>query len=161
MVETTTIIKAIWNFLAFLFSTLLIYLDLKIDSILCLTALLAIDYATGIMKARRIGESVTSNKMKYGVASKLILLLIPITVAFGAKGVGIDLTNLVFVSIWLLLFSEMYSILGNIVCYTKGVYLPEIDAPSIIAKQIRSYLLKQSGETDEVKQEKGDKNDRN
>lgn len=158
MIETTTFIKTVWNFLAFLFSALLIYLDLKIDSILCLTALLAIDYATGIMKARRIGESVTSNKMKYGVTSKLMLLLIPITVAFGAKGVGIDLTNLVFVSIWLLIFSEMYSILGNIVCYTKGVYLPEIDAPSIIAKQIRSYFLKQSGEIDEIKKDKGNEN---
>lgn len=157
MIETTTTFKIICNFLVVLFSSLLAYLDLKSDSILCLTALLAIDYATGVMKARRIGESVTSNKMKYGVASKLILLLIPITVAFGAKGIGIDLTNLVFVSIWLLIFSEMYSILGNIVCYTKGVYLPEIDAPSIIAKQIRSYLLKQSGEIEdeEIKSEKG------
>jgi len=157
MIETTTTFKIICNFLVVLFSSLLAYLDLKSDSILCLTALLAIDYVTGVMKARRIGESVTSNKMKYGVASKLILLLIPITVAFGAKGVGIDLTNLVFVSIWLLIFSEMYSILGNIVCYTKGVYLPEIDAPSIIAKQIRNYLLKQSGETEdeEIKSEKG------
>ncbi len=158
MIETTTTIKIIWNFLVVIFSTLLVYLDLKADSILCLTALLVIDYITGLMKAKRIGDSITSNKMKYGVASKLILLIIPITVAIGAKGIGMDLNQLVFVSIWLLIFSEMYSILGNIVCYTKGVYLPEIDAPSIIAKQIRSYLLKQSGEIDEVKQEKGDKN---
>lgn len=157
MIETTTV-KLIWNSLALLLSSLFVYLELKEDSIYSLTALLVIDYVTGLMKAKRIGDSITSNKMKYGVASKLILLIIPITVAIGAKGLGLDLSQLIFVSIWLLIFSEMYSILGNIVCYTKGTYLPEIDAASIIAKHIRGYFLRQSGEFTETKiDDKGDK----
>jgi phage-related holin len=143
---TITTMKIIWNAIAFIVSSILVYFGLEQESILSLTALIIIDYVTGIMKAKRIGESITSNKMKYGVASKLILLIIPITIAIGAKGIGIDLTQLIFISLWLLIFSEMYSILGNIVCYTKGTYLPEIDAASIIAKHIKGYFLRQSGE---------------
>lgn len=145
MMDTSTI-KIIWNTLAILLSSLFVYLDLKEDLIYSLTALLVIDYITGLMKASRIGDSITSNKMKYGMASKLILLLIPITLAFGAKALGFDLSPLVLVCIGILVLSEMYSIIANIVCYTKGTYLPEIDALSMIANYIRVYLLRQSGE---------------
>lgn len=146
MIEATTTIKIVWNFFIAIISGLLTYLDLDAEAIVVLTVLLGVDYATGLFKARRIKESITSNKMKYGVASKMILLVIPISIALGAKGVDVEMGMLVIVCVNILIFSELYSILGNIACITSGKVLPEIDAPSIIAKQIRNFLIKQAGE---------------
>lgn len=146
MIEATTTIKIIWNFLIALVSGILAYLGLNAEAILMLTVLLGIDYVTGLLKANRIHESITSNKMKYGVVSKMTLLIIPISIAIGAKGVDIDLSAIVIVCVNMLIFSEMYSIVGNVACITSGKVLPEIDAPSIIAKQIRNYFIKQAGD---------------
>lgn len=146
MIEATTTIKIVWNFLIAIISGLLAYLELDAEAIIALTVLLGVDYVTGLFKAKRINESITSNKMKYGIASKMILVVIPISIALGAKGVDVDMGMLVIVCVNILIFSEMYSILGNIACITSGKVLPEIDAPSIIAKQIRNFLIKQAGE---------------
>ena len=148
MLETPTItmIKIIWNFLIALVSGLLAYLGLDAEAIAVLTVLLGLDYATGLIKAKSIHESITSNKMKYGIASKMILLVIPISIALGAKGVDVEMGMLVIVCVNILIFSELYSILGNIACITSGKVLPEIDAPSMIAKQIRNFLIKQAGD---------------
>lgn len=145
-IPTVTIIKIIWNFLIALISGLLAYLGLDAEAIAVLTVLLAVDYLTGLIKAKSIHESITSNKMKYGIASKMILLVIPISIALGAKGVDVEMSMLVIVCVNILIFSEMYSIVGNVACITSGKNLPEIDAASIIAKQIRNFLIRQAGE---------------
>lgn len=144
--STTQIIAIIWNFIIAIMSGLLAYLGLDAEAIIVLTVLLAIDYVTGLIKAKSIHESITSNKMKYGIASKMVLIIIPISIALGAKGVNVDLSSLVLVCVNILIFSEMYSIVGNVACITSGKALPEIDAASIIAKQIRTFLIKQAGE---------------
>jgi phage-related holin len=148
MLETTTIttLKIIWNFLIASLGILLTYLGLDAEAIAVLTVLLVVDYATGLAKAKRIHEAITSNKMKYGIASKLMLLVIPLSIALGAKGVDVEMSMLVIVCVNILIFSEMYSIVGNVACITSGKNLPEIDAASMIAKQIRNFLIKQAGE---------------
>lgn len=146
MIEATTTIKIIWNSIVALLGSLLTYLGLDAEAIVVLTVLLGVDYATGLIKAKSIHESITSNKMKYGIASKMILLVIPISIALGAKGVDVEMGMLVIVCVNILIFSELYSILGNIACITSGKVLPEIDAPSMIAKQIRNFLIKQAGD---------------
>lgn len=143
---TVTIIKIIWNFLIALVSGLLAYLGLDAEAIAVLTVLLGLDYVTGLIKAKRINESITSSKMKYGIVSKMIIIVIPISIALGAKGVNVDIGILVIVCVNILIFSEMYSIAGNIACITSGKVIPEIDAVSMIAKQIRNFLIRQAGE---------------
>ena len=57
---------------------MLVYLDLEKEPMFFFAVLLVIDYITGLYKAKTLGHSITSNKMKYGCISKLLLLLIPI-----------------------------------------------------------------------------------
>ena len=66
--------------------------------------------------------------MKYGMASKFVLILIPITLAIAAKILGQDFSDILFTGINILVFSEVYSIFGNIYSMKKKKELPEIDA---------------------------------
>lgn len=148
MIETTTAIKIVWNFFIVLFSGVLSYLEISQEPFTLFAILLIIDYLTGVMKAKVLGISITSNKMKYGVISKLSLLLIPITIAIGAKAVGADSHHILLAGMYILIFSEVYSIIGNIYSIRTKEELPEYDAVSVIGKKIRTFLILKSGDKD-------------
>ena len=99
MVETTAFIKVFYNFIVIFISSMLVYLDLEKEPMFFFAVLLVIDYVTGLYKAKILGHSITSNKMKYGCISKLLLLLIPIVLAIGAKSVGADMDKALLVGI--------------------------------------------------------------
>jgi phage-related holin len=148
MVETTMIFKWIYNLFAVSLATFLTYLGIMKDPFLIFAYLLLIDYATGLLKARAIKESITSNKMKYGIASKLSLLLIPIVIALGAKGVGADFAFVLVSSMTVLIISEVYSIVSNIYAIRYGNELPEYDVVALIGHKIRGILMAQAGDKD-------------
>lgn len=148
MIETTTAIKIVWNFFIVLFSGVLAYLEISQEPFTLFAILLIIDYLTGVMKAKVLGISITSNKMKYGIISKLSLLLIPITIAIGAKAVGADSHHILLAGMYILIFSEVYSIIGNIYSIRTKEELPEYDAVSVIGKKIRTFLILKSGDKD-------------
>ena len=141
-------LKIIYNFIVVLISSVLAYLNIEKEQMMLLAILLVIDYLTGLYKARMLGHSITSNKMKYGCISKLLLLLVPIVLAIGAKSAGADFGFALLVGINILIISEIYSIIGNIYSSRTKEELPEWDAVSIIGKKIRNTLLRISGEKD-------------
>lgn len=149
MLETTALIKIFYNSIVILISSILAYLNIEKEPMMLLAILLIIDYATGLYKAKILEQSITSNKMKYGVVSKMLLLLIPIVIAIGAKGVGADFEYALLVGINILIISEIYSIIGNIYSSRTKEELPEWDAVAIISKKIRTFLIKLSGENKE------------
>ena len=144
MVETTAFIKVFYNFIVIFISSMLVYLDLEKEPMFFFAVLLVIDYITGLYKAKILGHS--SNKMKYGCISKLLLLLIPIVLAIGAKSVGADMDKVLFVGINILIISEIYSIIGNIYSARTKEEFPEWDAVAMIGKMIRNILLRLSGD---------------
>lgn len=148
MIEATTFIKFLWNTIVLILSGILAYLDISQEPFGLFATLLIIDYVTGLMKAKVLCISITSNKMKYGVISKLSLLLIPITIAIGAKAVGADSHHILLAGMYILIFSEVYSIIGNIYSIRTKDELPEYDAVGAIGKKIRSYLIIKSGDKD-------------
>ena len=148
MIETTATIKIIYNFFVFIISGLLAYLNMDKEVIALFSVLLVIDYLTGLHKARILNHSITSNKMKYGLISKLLLLLIPIVLAIGGKAVGADFHYVVLASMNILIISEVYSIIGNIYASSTKQEFPEWDAVAMIGKRIRVFLIRLSGEKD-------------
>lgn len=148
MIETTATIKIIYNFFVFIISGLLAYLNMDKEVITLFSVLLVIDYLTGLQKAKILGHSITSNKMKYGLISKLLLLLIPIVLAIGGKAVGADFHYVVLASMNILIISEVYSIIGNIYASSTKQEFPEWDAVAMIGKRIRVFLIRLSGEKD-------------
>lgn len=138
--------KTIFNFFTICLGGVLTYLGLNGESFLLFSILLFIDYITGIAKAYRIGQTITSNRMKYGMLSKLSLLIIPLVLAIGAKAVGADFTTVLMVGINILVLSEVYSIIGNIYSIRTKDELPEYDVVAMIGKRIRNVLLKYNEE---------------
>lgn len=145
MLEGTTFLKIAWNTIVFACSYVLAYLNVSIEPFGLFALLLILDYITGIMKAKRLNESITSNKMKYGLASKLILLLIPLTVAIAAKAVDADSHYILLGGMYILILSEAYSIIGNVYAFNKKEELPELDALAVLAKYIRNILMLRVG----------------
>jgi phage-related holin len=144
--ESTVSYKALFSLCQLHLGILVTYLGLNSESFSLLAVLLLLDYTTGILKARAIGESITSNRMKYGIVSKLSLLLIPIVLAIGAKATGADFKFVLLVGINMLVISEVYSIISNIYAIRTHQELPEYDVISILGKKIRTILLKYSEE---------------
>ena len=147
MIETTTFIKIIWNSFVVLFSGILAYLEISQEPFTLFALLLIIDYITGLAKAKTLGHSITSNKMKYGLISKLSLIIVPLVVAMGAKALGADSHYVLTSGMYILILSEVYSIIGNIYSARTKEEFPEYDALAMIGKQIRNILIKQSGDS--------------
>lgn len=139
-------IKVIFNFFTVCIGGMLTYLGLNGEAFFLFSMLLIIDYMTGVAKAYRLGHCITSNKMKYGVLSKLSLLLIPVVLAIGAKAVGADFKTVLMVGINILVLSEIYSIIGNIYSIRTKDELPEYDVVAMLGKRIRNVLIRYSEE---------------
>lgn len=130
-----------YNGSAIAVSSFFVYLGLDKEAILFFAVLLLIDYITGLGKALAIKESITSNKMKYGILSKLSLLIIPITVAIAGKSVNVDMTYIIYASMNVLVLSEVYSIIANIYSMRTHKELPEFDVTRLLARKIKVILL--------------------
>lgn len=135
----------IYNTLLAGFATFLTYLGLNKEAFTLFAALLLIDYVTGVGKAGIIGQSITSNRMKYGIASKMVLLFIPIVLAIGAKIINQPSDSILFIGVNILVLSEVYSIIGNIYSMRTKEELPEIDAVAAIGRFIRDKLIALGG----------------
>lgn len=122
----------------------LTYIGIDKEAFSIFTALVVVDFFTGIMKAWYVGEKISSNKAKYGVFSKISLLIIPITIAASAKAIGEDASTFFVWVFNLLIISEAYSILGNVYSIRNKKELPEWDVISLIGKRIRDFFTKEN-----------------
>ncbi len=146
IVESGTFsLKVIYNVMVVTLSSFMVWVGVDVEAFTMFSILLMIDYITGLMKARAINESITSNRMKYGIASKLSLIIIPVALAISGKAMSMDLSSIVFVSMNILVLSELYSIVGNVYAIRNKEELPEYDVVSIIGKRIRDMLIKSVG----------------
>ena len=128
--------------MAGVFSTILIYLGLSEEMFTIFTILIFIDFFTGIWAAANTGEKVTSKRASSGVLSKFSLLIVPIIIALPAKALGEDASVLFNWGLGLLIASEAYSAISNIVIIRTGKPLPEWDALSLLARAIRQKFEK-------------------
>ena len=136
-VETAITAKVIFATLMSTLSALLTYTGIDTEVFGIFSAMIVVDFVTGIGKARQLGQSITSNKAKYGVLSKFSLVLLPIVMAAGAKAIGQDAGTLFVWGMNLLIVSEVYSVIGNIYALRTGIELPEWDVISLLGKRIR------------------------
>ena len=141
---TTLTAKILFNTGAFAIASVLSYLSINSEVFFLFSLLLLIDYITGVLKARCLEQAITSNKMKYGIISKMSLIFVPIVLAIGAKALDTDFSEVLLVGINILVISEVYSVIGNIYSMRTKLELPEYDAIAIIGKKIRNFLIRMS-----------------
>lgn len=144
MIEQIATAKVAFNLGNITLSSLMLYLGIDGEAFVLFSILLFIDYVSGIWKAKSLKHSITSNKMKYGIISKLSLIMVPVTLAIGAKAVGADFSSVLIVGMNILVLSEVYSIIGNVYSIRTKQELPEYDAVALIGKKLRSILIKAS-----------------
>lgn len=108
------------------------YLWLNNEVFWILAMLIVIDFITGIIKAYRIWDKVTSKWMWVWQASKAFLLLIPILVSLWFKAIWEDWTKVLTSLLWILIVAEIYSSVSNIMQIIKGKYIEEFDVITLI-----------------------------
>ena len=116
------------------------YLGLDAKKLTILAILMCIDMLTGTLKAYIVKEDITSRRWIAGFLSKLVVLIIPSTIALMAKGVDFDIRWFVGFVISVLIVGETYSILGNAHTIKTGETVKEIDAVSAIIKTLRGIF---------------------
>ena len=137
---STVTLKNSGYVVAFLATTT--YLGINSESIVILAAVIVLDIITGIFKAAALGgwRSITSSRFSAGVLAKLLLILIPITLALAGKGVGMDMALIAQGAINVLILSQVYSVIGNIHAVQTKDEKNEFDAVAFIMKQLRDLL---------------------
>lgn len=140
--DTMTATQVVFNFFTVCVASWLAFVGLKGETFFLFSLLLMIDYITGVLKARALGHSITSNKMKYGIVSKMSLLFIPVALAIGAKIIGADFSMILFSGMNILVLSEIYSIFGNYYGIRYHEELPEYDAVSMLGRKIKNVLMR-------------------
>ena len=119
-------------------------INCKQEIVEALLVLMIIDIITGIIKSIRINgtRSIKSIILVAGFVSKILLILIPVILAYTGQGIGIDLKPLVSGTMMVLVVAESYSSLGNIQAVRIGKDVPEFDIVSFLIKKIRKQLLR-------------------
>ena len=149
MNEHIGFIKFIFFSVAGIYATAMAYLGIDKEAFMLFAVLLLVDYLTGLIKARRLGHSITSNKMKYGIFSKFVLILIPLMMAVLAKIIGAQNYDMVlYMGMNILAISEFYSIVGNIYSIRTKKELPEYDVVASIGNKVRRFMLRWEGDND-------------
>ena len=121
-------------------ASLVQFLEIDTKKLSILAILMCIDMLTGTFKAYRTKENITSRRWIAGFLSKLVVLLVPFTIALMAKGVDFDVKWFIGFSLSIMVIAEAYSILGNIYTFKTGEAVAEIDAVSAIIKVLRNFL---------------------
>lgn len=121
-------------------ASLVQFLEIDTKKLSILVVLMCIDMLTGTLKAYRTKENITSRRWIAGFLSKLVVLLVPFTIALMARGVDFDVKWFIGFSLSIMVIAEAYSILGNIYTFKTGEAVEEIDAVSAIIKVLRNFL---------------------
>lgn len=148
LVEAMVSIKLVYNLFIVFAASILTFLGLNAETFFLFSLLLLFDFITGIGKARALGHNITSDKMKYGIISKMSLVIIPLVLGIAAKAMQMPSENILFIGMNILILSEAYSIIGNVYAIRTKDELPEYDALALLGKKIRSMLIKMSGGDD-------------
>lgn len=148
--QNITVKMAVVNLMYIPFISLLQYLKLDGEVIAIFSVLLILDIITGWFKVISLGMKPRSWRLANGIISKVVMIIIPLVMALGAKAIHVDITGLFYIVIDALVLSEVYSVLGNIYTINTKKNVEEFDVLSKILKLIRNTLNKMLKDSDNV-----------
>lgn len=140
----------------FWLAAVLEYFHVSSEVLIILSVMLALDYVFGVLDAYlKDRESVTSTKMRRGLAKKLTRWMLPLVVIAILRWVwawDLEMASTVIFSI--LIITEWYSIIWHFFSINTGKELPEIDAFEMLIQFIVNLI---KGKLPEVKEKDLDK----
>ena len=127
------------------------YFSISQEWLVVMTVMLLLDFIFGIISARMRWEEITSKKWGGWLVKKFMRWLLPFIVAGGLSRTWMWWMDLLIDSIlWMIVFSELYSIIGHIYSINYNEELPETDAFKMLlnwlAKLVKSLINKTDSE---------------
>lgn len=142
MYNTLEKMASFYDQIKILIYTLFIFLNIPIDAVKILVAMLLLDTILGLIKSIKLKHKLTFKKLLWGMVSKMALLLFPMVLALMGKGLNYDLTSFPLIIMDLLIVSEGFSVIGNIQSIRTGEEVESMDIVSIIIRATREGLKK-------------------
>ena len=118
------------------------YLGVEAEAFLILMAFMILDSVLGAVKALRLGNKFSFNKLLWGYVLKLSFLIVPLVVALLGRSLSYDFSSVVNITISILTVAEAYSIMGNIYSAKNKIEVENIDAISLLLINLRCLIKK-------------------
>lgn len=103
--------------------------------------LMVIDTFFGAVKSIYLKLGFTFKKLLWGLLTKIGILIIPVTLALLAKGLSFDFRWFVVLVMHILLISETFSIITNVLSVKQKKEIKNVDFVSILLRAIRTGLM--------------------
>lgn len=144
---------AVWIFWWLTVAWILEYFAISWEWLTIMTAMLVLDLIFWLLSAKARWESIQSKKLQQWLIKKMTRRLLPFIVALWLKRTWMWwIESLITAIVWMIVFSELYSIIWHIYSINYKEELPEVDAFKMllnsIIKIIRKVINKTNDEID-------------
>ena len=139
------------------------YFSISGEWLIVMSVMLIVDFIFWIIAAHARWEKIESSKRQLGLVRKLSRWVIPFAVAWWLKWTWMGwMEELTTAILWMIIFSELYSVIWHIYSINYKEQLPELDSFKLllngIAKLLKSLVTKtnktlEEQNTEEEKQE--------
>ena len=117
------------------------YFSISQEWLVIMTVMLILDFVFWIVSAKVRWEEITSQKRWKWLVKKLTRWLLPFIIAGWLSWTWMWWMNLLIDTIlWMIVFSELYSIIGHIYSINYGEELPEVDAFKMLLNGLTKLL---------------------
>lgn len=128
------------------------YFGMTKEGLIVMSAMLVLDFLFWLVDAKARGEKIESSKRQTWLIKKVVRWLLPFIVAWGLKWTGMPVDALVSAIVGMIVFSELYSIIGHIYWINYKEKLPEVDAFKMLlnglVKILKNLISKKEKEID-------------
>lgn len=127
------------------------YFSISKEGLLVMSIMLIVDFIFWIIAAKVRGEAIESKKWQDGLVRKVSRWVIPFIVAWWLKWTWMGwIEELNTAILWMIVFSELYSIIWHIYSINYKEELPELDSIKLLLNWIAKFLKGLISKTDEV-----------
>lgn len=132
---------AVWIFWWLTVAGILEYFWMSWEWLIIMTIMLVLDLLFGLMSAKARWETIQSKKLQEWLIKKMTRWLLPFIVAWWLKRTGLPWIEwLTTAIVWMIVFSELYSIIWHIYSINYKEELPEVDAFKMLLNSIVKIL---------------------
>lgn len=126
------------------------YFSISQEWLIIMTSMLVLDLIFWLLSAKARWERIESKKLQQWLMKKMTRRLLPFIVALWLKRTWLPwIENLIQVIVWMIIFSELYSIIWHIYSINYKEELPEVDAFKMLMNWLVKFLKNLINKKDE------------
>jgi len=118
------------------------FLNMNSDVVNILFWLMLFDTALGVVKSITLGKKFSFKKLVWGMVTKVSVLLMPMILALIAKGLSFDFNWFVISVVNVLVVSEGFSAITNILSIRQKKDIKSVDFVTVLIQKVRDGLQK-------------------